>query len=146
MQPGDEWQVANLSARDDYTHQKMGLEQLVSGRWPHEDNFAVGDGFDTILNVYEGDEIYIRIDDKERVVKIDGVLYGGGVPPAISGRLQLYTTRQRFGELTLTGEANFNVVQTRDTTYDPAAQEWTDLLIQNHLKKLEIDSEGLAGP
>ena len=144
LQPGDEWQVANLSARDDYTHQKMGLEQVVSGRWPHKNNFAIGDGFDTVFGVYEGNEIYICIDDKERVVKIDGVLYGGGLSPAISDRLQLYTTRQRFGELT--GETNFNVVQTRDTTYDPAAQEWTDLLIQSHLEKLEIDSEGLAGP
>ena len=144
LQPGDEWQVANLSARDDYTHQKMGLEQLVSGRWPHKDNFAVGDGFDAAFDVYEGNEIYIRIDDKERVVKIDGALYGGGLPPTVSGRLQLYATRQRFGELT--GEPNFNVVQTRDTAYDPAAQAWTDLLIQNHLKKLEIDSAGLNGP
>lgn len=140
----DEWQVGTLYARDNYTDQKMNIVQLVSGEWPHQKSLAVGEGFDTAFGVYEGDEIQLKINDREYTAPIEGVIYNAAQPPIFVDALQLYTTRERFSQLT--GQENFNIIQTRDVVFDQADQQQTDLAIQDHLDKLEIDSSGMGGP
>ncbi len=142
--PDEPWQEGALQARPDYNDQKIFKFQLVSGEWPHRNNFAVGAGFDTFFEVYPGDTLYLEINKRRHIIKIGGILHEPGNSPQFDSMLQLYTTRQRFSELT--GEDNFDIVQTRDVTFDQAAQEQTDLAIQNHLDQLEIDSGGMGGP
>ncbi len=142
--PNEEWQVGNLQARDDYTDQKMLKFNLVSGEWPHKNSFAVGAGFDTFFDVYPGDTLYLEINNRKHMVKVGSVLYEASNPPTFVNALQLYTTRQRFSQLTT--EENFNIIQTRDVVFNQAAQEQTDLAIQNHLDRLEVDSQGMGGP
>ena len=144
LTPTDEWQVGTLVAHDDYTHQKMSTVKLVSGEWPHQKSLAVGAGFDTTFGVYEGDEIDLKINDREYLAPIRGVIYNAAESPIFVDMLQLYTTRERFSELT--GEENFNIIQTRDVVFDLAAQQQTDLLMRDHLDNLEIDSSGRGGP
>jgi len=144
LTPTDEWQVGTLVAHDDYTHQKMSTVKLVSGEWPHQKSLAVGAGFDTTFGVYEGDEIDLKINDREYLAPIRGVIYNAAESPIFVDMLQLYTTRERFSELT--GEENFNIIRTRDVVFDLAAQQQTDLLMRDHLDNLEIDSSGRGGP
>ncbi|MEW5958988.1 MAG: ABC transporter permease [Chloroflexota bacterium] len=144
LTPDDEWQVGVLYARDDYADQKMNTVQLVSGEWPHQKNLAVGEGFDTAFGVYEGDNLQLKINDREYETSIEGVIYNAAQPPLAVDGLQLYTTRERFSQLT--GQENFNIIQTRDVVFDQAIQEQADLAIQEHLAKLEINSAGLGGP
>jgi putative ABC transport system permease protein len=115
---------------------------LVSGEWPHKNSFAVGAGFDTFFDVYPGDTLYLEINKRKHMVKIGGVLYEASNAPMFVNALQLYTTRQRFSQLT--GQENFDIIQTRDITFNEAAQEQTDLAIRHHLDRLEIDSRGLG--
>lgn len=138
------WQVGFLSARDDYMDQKMNTVALVSGEWPHQKSLAVGAGFDTAFGVYLGDEIQLKINEREYVAPIEGVVYNAGQPPLMVDALQLYATRERFSELT--GEENFNIIQTRAAVFDQASQDQADLAIQDHLAKLDIDSHGMDGP
>jgi putative ABC transport system permease protein len=144
LTPADEWQVGALYARDDYTDQKMNTVELVSGEWPHHKSLAMGEGFDTIFGVYEGAEIQLKINDREYVAPIEGVIYNAAQPPIFVDMLQLYTTRERFSELT--GQENFSIIQTRDVVFDQAAQAQTDLRMRDHLDKLGIDSTGMGGP
>ena len=144
LTPRDKWQAGALYARDDYGKQKMNTVKLVSGEWPHHKSLAVGEGFDTAFGVDEGDDIHLKINDREYVVPIRGVIYNAAQPPITVDMLQLYTTRERFSQLT--GQENFNIIQTRDVVFDPAVQEQTDLAIQHHLDKLGVDSTGLSGP
>ncbi|HRV94986.1 MAG TPA: FtsX-like permease family protein [Anaerolineae bacterium] len=145
LHPDEAWQVGALYARDDYTDQQMNTVQLVSGDWPYQKNMAVGAGFDTLFGVYQGSEIQLKINDRAYEVPIKGVVYNIGEPPVILDRLLLYTSRERFSQLT--GQENFNIVQTRDDgVFDQAAQEQTDQAMRKHLDKLQISSIGLGGP
>jgi putative ABC transport system permease protein len=144
LTPKQEWQVGFLSARDDYTDQKMNTVQLVSGEWPRQKSLAVGQGFDTAFGVYEGDQIQLKINDREYEASIEGVIYNPAQPPIFVDALQLYASRERFSQLT--GQENFNIIQTHDVVFDRATQEQTDLAIQDHLDSLEIDSTGIGGP
>lgn len=142
--PTEVWQNGTLQARDDYTDQKMLKFKAVSGGWPHRNSFAVAAGFDTYFDVAIGDTLYIEIDNRRHIIQIGSVLYEASNSPTFDSTLHLYTTRQRFSELT--GQENFDVVQTRDVVFDQTAQEQTDLAMQHHLDKLEIDSSGMGGP
>lgn len=145
LHPGEPWQVGTLSARDDYADQQMNTVQLVSGDWPHQKTMAVGAGFDTAFGVYPGSKIQLKIDDRVYEVPIKGSVYNVGEPPVILDRLLLYASRERFSQLT--GQENFNIVQTRDDgVFNQAAQEQTDQVMRKHLDKLQISSIGLGGP
>src|SRR5690606_23554326 len=114
-----------------YTEQKMNTVELVSGQWPHQKSLAVGEGFESVFGVYEGDTIQLKIDEREYEAPIKGVVYNVAQPPLLVDALQLYASRARFSELT--GEENFNIIQTRDVVFDRAVQEQADLAIQAHL-------------
>jgi hypothetical protein len=94
LNPNDPWQAAGLMARDDYEDQKYNKLTLVNGEWPSGKSFAMEKGNEAFFNIPLGGQIYIKVNDKERVVKVDGVLSNRMVFPAsMGGSAQFYTTR-----------------------------------------------------
>lgn len=133
LQPGDEWQSADLSAREDYDAQKLSTLTLDSGSWPQRKQMAVERGYDLGL----GDRLYLEIGEKEYVIELGGVVYNPMVAPvSFGGSPTFYTTRERFGQLT--GEKNFDKILATIPTYDPDEAVLVADRMQNQLKKQDI--------
>lgn len=143
LSPNEPWQAGGLMARDDYEEQKFNKLPLISGDWPGDKTFAMEKGNDTAFNIPQGGQIYIRVNDKERVVKVDGVLSNRVVFPAsMGGSAQFYTSRDYFGDLT--GERDFNQFMAAAAEYDPVAVIEVANKLQRQLEKQDIESTGAA--
>lgn len=143
LDPNDEWSPGDLHARDDYKNQSLSPFGLVSGQWPHKNTFAVAKNSDVYFNVHEGDQVYIRINDEVRVIKIGGVVSNiDSEPPQFGGHIQFLTTRERFGELT--GDPNFNLIMATSPIYDEALVVETADRINRHLEKQDRDTGGMG--
>jgi putative ABC transport system permease protein len=143
--PDDEWSAAVLIARDDYTKQRYTTLGLLSGEWPKEKTFAVVQGADVVYDIQEGRQITIRVDDREHVVKIGGIVYDPvASPPSYGGPVQLYTTRDRFGDLT--GDRDFNRILVGVTEYDESRAIAIADQVKRKLEKQGSDSGGAAPP
>ncbi len=141
--PADEWQSAGLIARDDYDDQKLNVIHLLSGNWPQRNTFAVGKDSDTYFNIFEGDSLTIKINDKEREITVGGTMFNQLAEPlAVGGDLALYTTRQRFEALT--GAGDFNVIMASSPLYDETSVRETADRINRHLEKQDIESGGVG--
>jgi putative ABC transport system permease protein len=145
--PGEEWQIANLNAREDYTAQKVTRWDLEEGSWPSGDNVAMERGYGALHNLAIGDTIETRINERVRQVTIVGVLNSREINANFSPDLALYMAHRRFGEIT--GNENYATVAARVDAFNPDGsfnQTRADLIdgeVQERLNKLEIDSQGL---
>jgi len=82
LHPEGDWRPGMIQMRDDFEVQKYGLLQLRSGHWPHGKNaVSIERMAAQFLNVDIGDEIIFKIEDKERVVPITGLIRHPFVPP-----------------------------------------------------------------
>ena len=82
LRPEDNWRQGMIQMRDDFEAQKYGLLQLRSGHWPHGKNaVSIERMAAQFLNVGIGDEIIFKIEDKERIVPITGLVRHPFVPP-----------------------------------------------------------------
>lgn len=143
LSPNDPWQAAGLIARDDYEDQKYNKLSLIDGDWPSGKTFAMEKGNDASFKIPRGGQIYIKVNDKVRVVKVDGVLSNRMVFPAsMGGNAQFYAARDTYGDLT--GERDFNQFFAGAAEYDPV--KLTDIAnqMQRQLEKQDIDSGGAA--
>lgn len=143
LSPDEPWSSGNVIARDDYKEQIYNKLDLLSGRWPTRKGFAIEKGGDSHFDIHEGQQVYIRINDREYVVPIEGVVYNRTVqPPGFGGKAQFYTSRSRFTDLT--GQRNFNQIMAGMPAYDKDTA--TDLAdrMQRQLEKLDIDTGGTA--
>jgi putative ABC transport system permease protein len=145
LSPDEAWSPAGLLARDDYENQHYSKLQLISGNWPAGRIFAMEKGSDTNFDIHQGGQIYIRVNERERIVKIGGVVSNQFIFPAsLGGSAQLYTTRDRFGELT--GEREFNQFLAGAPVYDETLLTDVADRMQRQLEKQDIDSGGAAPP
>jgi putative ABC transport system permease protein len=104
---------------------------------------AIGQGTDTTYGIEPGDQVYIRVDDKERLVEVNGLLYDPVVqPPSFGGPAQFYTTRDRFGHLT--GDRDFNRILAAAPEYDEEQVTRIADQMQRKLEKQEVESGGAA--
>ncbi len=134
LTPDDPWQTSTLIAREDYDEQTVSLLTLDSGAWPERKLFTVERGH----GLEVGDQVHIEIEEKRYVVEIGGVVYNTMVAPAgFGGGPTLYTTRERFGQLT--GEPNFNRIYATLPEYDPTTATQAADRIQAHLEKQDIE-------
>jgi putative ABC transport system permease protein len=128
--PDDEWSAAVLIARDDYKDQRYNTLGLDSGEWPQENTMAVVQGVDVVYGVQEGDRVTLRVDDRDQVMKIGGVVYDPvASPPSFGGPAQFYTTRKRFGDLV--GDQDYDVILAGVSEYD----EITATAIADQMKR-----------
>jgi len=142
--PEDEWQSAFLNARPDYLDQKMSKEFLVTGEWPTRDDFAISQGTDTYFGINVGDTVEVRINERDRPVRIVGLIKSLRSAPFFTGNPDFFTTRARFEELV--GSANYNTIQISVGEFDRERAEAVDVAIEERLDKLGIDSRGANQP
>jgi putative ABC transport system permease protein len=117
VNPDDEWSSGGLIGRTDYEDQKLNKLKLVAGNWPKERVFALERGHQTVFGIPENGEVTIRVNDREYLVQVDGLIYNQLVTPAyFGGTAQFYTTRDRYGELV--GDRNFDQVMASAAEYD----------------------------
>jgi putative ABC transport system permease protein len=143
LNPDDKWLPATLIARDDYKNQHYTKVNLLSGEWPQKKVFAVGQGGDIAFGIEEGGQVTIRVDDREHLVEIGGVIYDPvAFPPSFGGPAQFFTTRDRIDYLT--GNRDFNRILAGTSEYDEAVV--TDLAsqMQDKLEKQGVDSGGAS--
>jgi len=82
LRPEDDWRQGMIQMRDDFEAQKYGLLQLRSGGWPHGKNeVSIERMAAQFLNTGIGDEIIFKIDDRERIIPITGLVRHPFVPP-----------------------------------------------------------------
>src|SRR6266496_3539965 len=82
LHPQDEWLQGVIQMRDDYDQQKYELLQLRGGGWPNGKNeIAVERMVAQFRKMGIGDEVIFKIDDKERVIPITGLIRHPFVPP-----------------------------------------------------------------
>lgn len=118
LSPSEPWKAAGLIARDDYEKQKFNKLTLISGDWPNDKSFAMEKGNDSFFKIPLGGQIYIRVNDKERAIKVEGILSNRTVFPAsMGGSAQFYASRDFYGDLT--GKRDFNQVLASAAEYDP---------------------------
>jgi putative ABC transport system permease protein len=144
--PGQvEWKTARLEGRQDYQAQKMELVKLVSGAWPGHNSLGVIKTADRLYGVGQGMIIEVRSNDQVRRLPIDGTLKPiGPFPVVFLGTPIFYADRQTFARLA--GRDTFDIVSTRDVTFDQAQAETTDSRIQKYFKDIGVDSVGLLFP
>jgi putative ABC transport system permease protein len=82
LRPEDEWRQGVIQMRDNFDEQKYELLQLRDGQWPGGKNEV---GLERMaaqfLHVGVGDTVIFKIDDKERVLPITGLIRHPFVPP-----------------------------------------------------------------
>lgn len=145
LKPTDPWQSGSLIARDDYSKQPYNQLQRVSGQWPKGKAFAFAKGDDTVFGLEEGGQVYIRLNDREYTVQLDGVMADLiALPPGLGGSAQFYTTRERLGELT--GSRDFNRILAGASVYDEKAVTDMANQMQRRLEKQGIEVTGAAPP
>ncbi|MCL4299335.1 MAG: ABC transporter permease [Anaerolineae bacterium] len=143
LSPDQPWQPGGLIARDDYKDQTFNKLELLSGRWPTRKGLAVEKSADTYFKIYQGQQLYIRINDHEYTRRIEGTVYNPMVnPPGFGGKAQFYASRDEYTNLT--GEEDFNQILASAPVYEPATV--TDVVerLQRQLEKQDIDSGGAA--
>jgi len=145
LSPDDEWSPGGLIARDDYDDQQLAKLDLLSGDWPRRRVFAVGQGSDVAFDIHQGDQVHVRIGDREYTVEVGGVLYDATVqPPNFGGNAQFYTTRARLAALT--GRQGFNRVLASAERWDEAQVTVITDEMQDKLERLDVESGGFAPP
>jgi putative ABC transport system permease protein len=145
LSPDDSWQPGSLTARDDYEDQRFAKLDLLSGSWPHRRAFAVGQGSDVAFGIQEGGQVYIRVDEREYVVQVSGVVYDPNIqPPSFGGDAQFYTTRDRLGDMT--GSRDFNRILASAARYDETLVTAVADEMQSKLERQGIRSGGFAPP
>jgi putative ABC transport system permease protein len=144
--PGDtEWQTGLLEARKDFTGQKMELVSLVSGNWPGRNTLGVIKTADTLYGVAEGNTIEVRFNDRVRDYEINGTLKPvGPFPVVFLGQPIFYADRSTFSRIT--GRNTYDIIQTRDISFDQSRAEATDLEIQAYFEDIGVDSVGVLFP
>jgi len=82
LRPEDDWRPGVIQMRDDFENQKYELLQLREGHWPSAKNeVAVERMAAQFLKVGMGDSVIFKINDKERIIPITGLIRHPFVPP-----------------------------------------------------------------
>ncbi len=137
LSPADPWRPAGLSARKDYAHQTLSKYALLSGEWPHKKVFGVGQGGDAAFHIHAGDRVYIRVDSRETIVTIGGVIEDQNVqPPSFGGNAQFYTSLEEFGHLT--GSEKFNRIFASTGRFDLEQATAIANEMQHKLEKQDV--------
>jgi putative ABC transport system permease protein len=145
LHPEDQWKPASLTARDDYQEQHYVKLELLSGDWPQDKVFAMGQGCDVAFGIEEGGQVTIRVEDREHVVEIGGTVYDQYAnPPSYGGNASFYTTRDRYEDLT--EERSFNRIMASAAKWDEAVVTGIADEMQDKLEKQNVESGGAAPP
>ncbi len=130
--PEDDWRQAGFSARTDYENQILNQLDLVNGQWPEGETLAIGQDAEAFFGIAPGEKIYIKLNDREIQVSLDGTVYDQLVQPAfLGGMAQLYASRDLYNEFV--GPYGYNQILLSAAEYD---EEEVGLLADRFQEKL----------
>jgi putative ABC transport system permease protein len=140
----EEWGPATLTARDDYLNQTYTTLSLLNGSWPDKKNLGVVQGADQAFGIQLGDQLYLRIDDKEFDIEINGQINDPiALPPGFGGPLAFYASRDDFEKLT--GWRDFNQILAGGIgEYDEAVMLEVATEMQDKLEAQDVESGGAS--
>lgn len=139
VNPEDEWKQGGINLRANYSDQKMNVLELVSGSFPHGDVAAVEMGSDTFFGIPTDGEIYIKINDRIKKLKIGGVIYNAFSQPAyFGGTAQFYVTQEKFENLL--GDSDYSQLYINASQYDEEKVKELGDRLQAKVKKMDNDS------
>ncbi len=137
--PDDEWQQASLNSRADYQNQKLNKLELMNGSWPEDETLALGQDAEAFFGVSPGDQVYLRVNDREYQVEMGGTVQDQLVQPAfLGGMVQFYTTRDYFEKMV--GSRDFNRILFSAAEYDEEAVPELADRVQEKLERQGYDS------
>ncbi|MDJ0752910.1 MAG: FtsX-like permease family protein [Ardenticatenaceae bacterium] len=141
--PGEEeWQTARIKGRDSYQEQLMGPEGILEGIFPGRNTIGIGQISVGSPQIFVGDTIEIRSGDRQATYEVVGLLDPIGPEPVFGETI--YVDQKTFTRIT--GRDAYNLIQLRDSFWDPANAERTDLLIQDYFEEINVDSVGVSFP
>lgn len=138
----DPWQTASIKGRDSYQAQIMGPERLVDGLFPGRNTIGIGQISVGAPQISVGDSIEIRSGD--RIGRYDVVGKLDPIGPAPSFGETIYVDAKTFTRVT--GRERYNLVQMRDSVWNPAVAAQADLEIQDYFAEIGVDSVGVSFP
>ncbi len=139
LSPDSEWRQGGLNFRSDYSNQKMNILELISGSWPKENVAVIEQGSDSFFGIPTDGEVYLRIDDRVRKIKIGGVIYNAYSQPAyFGGTAQFYVTQETFENLT--DVKNYSQLMVNAPQYDEENVKDLADRLQEKIKKMDNDS------
>jgi putative ABC transport system permease protein len=141
LHPDEEWTQGGLNARADFHDQRINKLELIEGDWPNDEIILVGQDAEAFFGIPKFGQVYLRVDDKEYQVQLDGMVYSMFTQPAyFGGTAQFYTTRDNYDNLVGSRDFNQIYVSTAAGEYEEdTAAELADRL-QDKLEKQGKDS------
>jgi len=130
----DEWQPGGLNARADYDQQQLNKLELVSGQWPQDKVMLVEQGSDTFFGIPPTGQVYLRVQEREALVQLGGLVYARLSTPAyFGGTAQFYAAREYYERLV--GNGDFGQLMITAPHWDEAAVTRLADRLQEKLEK-----------
>ena len=146
LHPGDEWQAAFLSMRDEYDRQRFFRVTLLSGRWPDDDqSLVLGQGTDTVYGARVGERVTIRVDGRERPFTVVGIVNDPlATPPGFGGGASFFVTREAYERVFDT--RNFNQIYATAPVFEEEAVTAVANRLRDKLERQGVDTYGFLPP
>jgi putative ABC transport system permease protein len=139
LRPQDAWRQGVIQMRDNYEAQKYELVQLRTGRWPDGKNeVGIERMAAQFLNIGIGDSVIFKIDDKERVIPITGLIRHPFVPPPQFMDLAFFFMDGQGMERLGIPEGKFSNFYVRVTPYSSDHAKEVATAIKDKLAKQDI--------
>jgi putative ABC transport system permease protein len=137
--PGeDEWRRADLIARADYEAQRMELLRLLDGRWPEERVLGAERLAAAYYGVEPGSTILVEFGQREREVKIEGIVRLHKVyPPQWGGEATFFATPDAADWL-VGYDLDYTRLQVRLESFSQGAAEEAAEQIKDRLERMGL--------
>ncbi len=143
LHPQDEWRQGVIQMRDNYDQQKYELLQLRGGHWPDGKNEVAGERMGAqSLKIGIGDSVIFKIDDKERVLPITGLIRHPFVPPPQFMDLAFFFMNGEGMERLGIPQGKFTSFYARVTPYSSDHAKEVATAIKDKLAKQNINVAG----
>ncbi len=139
LRPQDDWRPGVIQMRDNFEEQKYELLQLRGGHWPNGKNeVSIERMAAQFLQVGIGDSVIFKIDDKERVIPITGLVRHPFVPPPQFMDLAFFFMDSEGMERLDIPTGTFSTFYVRVTPYSSDYAKEVATLIKDKLAKQDI--------
>ena len=139
LRPEDEWRPGVIQMRDNFEAQKYELLQLRAGHWPGAENEVSLERMAAqFLQVGVGDTVIFKINDKERVLPITGLVRHPFVPPPQFMDLAFFFMSGQGMERLGIPDGKFGAFYVRVTPYSADYAKEVATSIKDKLAKQDI--------
>ncbi len=145
LHPEDPWRQGVIQMRDNFEAQKYELLQLRGGRWPDgKDEVGLERMAAQFLHLQIGDSVIFKIDDKERVLPLTGLLRHPFVPPPQFMDVAFFFMNAEGMERLGIPQGQFNSFYVRVTPYSSEHAKEVASAIKEKLAKQNVAVAGFS--